>query len=127
MFPSAQNFSSNFSELYDQFKDTPSAWPDDILYKPFNPFWARPNDGKFYRGQNQSMFHPWDNLVKLFLGNRNMVYGGNVGPQASRNYAKRIQETYDQFYRYDYLHSKWVLHVGSILKDSTIQKDENRS
>jgi len=75
MFPSAQNFSSNFSELYDQFKDNPSAWPDDILYKPFNPFWARPNDG-----------------------NRNMVYGGNVGPQASRNYAKRIQETYDQFY-----------------------------
>ena len=46
MFPSAQNFSSNFSELYDQFKDNPSAWPDDILYKPFNPFWARPNDGK---------------------------------------------------------------------------------
>lgn len=75
MFPSAQNFSSNFSELYQNFKDDPSAWPDDILYKPFNPFWARPNDG-----------------------NRNMVYGANVGPQASRNYAKRIQEVYDGFY-----------------------------
>jgi len=75
MFPSAQNFSSNFSELFSQFENDPSAWPDDILYKPFNPFWARPNDG-----------------------NRNMVYGANVGPQASRNYAKRIQEKYDQFY-----------------------------
>jgi len=75
MFPSAQNFSSNFSELYQNFKDDPSAWPDDILYKPFNPFWARPNDG-----------------------NRNMVYGANVGPQASRNYAKRIQEVYNDFY-----------------------------
>ena len=31
-----------------------------------------------------------------------MVYGANVGPQASRNYAKRIQETYDQFYRYEF-------------------------
>ena len=48
MFPSAQNFSSNFSELFSQFENDPSAWPDDILYKPFNPFWARPNDGKFY-------------------------------------------------------------------------------
>jgi len=75
MFPSAQNFSSNFSELYSQFKDDPSAWPDDILYKPFNPFWARPNDG-----------------------NRNMVYGANVGPQASRNYAARIQEKYKNYY-----------------------------
>lgn len=75
MFPSAQNFSSNFSELFDQFKENPSAWPDDILYKPFNPFWARPNDG-----------------------NRNMVYGANVGPQASRNYAKRIQAKYDNYY-----------------------------
>ena len=66
-------------------------------------------------------------IFKLFLGNRNMVYGGNVGPQASRNYAKRIQETYDQFYRYDYLYSNPVPHVGSIWKDSSIQKDENRS
>ena len=56
-----------------------------------------------------------------------MVYGGNVGPQASRNYAKRIQETYDQFYRYVYLYSNPIPHVGSILKDSSIQKDENRS
>lgn len=75
MFPSAQNFSSNFSELFKQYENDPSAWPDDILYKPFNPFWARPNDG-----------------------NRNMVYGANVGPQASRNYAKRIQEVYDKHY-----------------------------
>ena len=66
-------------------------------------------------------------IFKLFLGNRNMVYGGNVGPQASRNYAKRIQETYDQFYRYDYLYSNPIPHVGSILKDSSIQKGENRS
>ena len=49
MFPSAQNFSSNFSELFDDFESKPSAWPDDILYKPFNPFWARPNDGKLQR------------------------------------------------------------------------------
>ena len=49
MFPSAQNFSSNFSELFKQYENDPSAWPDDILYKPFNPFWARPNDGKFYK------------------------------------------------------------------------------
>ena len=59
MFPSAQNFSSNFSELYDQFKDDPSAWPDDILYKPFNPFWARPNDGKFYRGFDRLDWTIW--------------------------------------------------------------------
>ena len=70
-------------------------------------------------------------IFKLFLGNRNMVYGGNVGPQASRNYAKRIQETYDQFYRYDYLYSNPIprgsdTYVGSILKDSSIQKDKNR-
>lgn len=75
MFPSAQNFSSNFSELAEQLGDSPSAWPDDILYKPFHPFWARPNDG-----------------------NRNMIYGANVGPQASRNYAKRIQDVYNQHY-----------------------------
>ena len=61
---------------------------------------------------NQSMFHPWDNLVKLFLGNRNMVYGGNVGPQASRNYAKRIQETYDQFYRYESYRMTISIQIG---------------
>ena len=43
--------------------------------------------------------------LKLSLGNRNMVYGANVGPQASRNYAKRIQEVYDKHYRYDFHHS----------------------
>ena len=45
-----------------------------------------------------------------------MVYGANVGPQASRNYAKRIQEVYDKHYRFDFLYSKpeLLIKVGSI-------------